>query len=128
MNSNRRVLIFADWDNTFYSAKTFNLKLDWLKLRDYLASYQEGHELIEMVLYIGLPPDRERFQEVRLKITIKIITRSAPPLYSIKAEDFRNHDHNQWKTDCYRSPGISSSQTTDRRSSAATTAASKILC
>jgi uncharacterized LabA/DUF88 family protein len=65
MNSNRRVLIFADWDNTFYSAKTFNRKLDWLKLRDYLASYQEGRELIEMVLYIGLPPDRERFQEVR---------------------------------------------------------------
>jgi uncharacterized LabA/DUF88 family protein len=62
---NRRVLIFADWDNTFYSAKNFNRKLDWLKLCNYLANKQEGRELIEMVLYIGLPPDRERFQEVR---------------------------------------------------------------
>ena len=65
MNSNRRVLIFADSDNTFFSAKNFNRKLDWLKLRDYLANYREGRELIEMVIYIGLPPDRERFQEQR---------------------------------------------------------------
>ena len=50
MNSNHRVLIFADWDNTFYSAKNFNRKLDWIKLRDYLANYREGRQLIEMVL------------------------------------------------------------------------------
>jgi uncharacterized LabA/DUF88 family protein len=65
MNSNRRVLIFADWDNTFFSAKSFNRRLDWLKLSNYLANIREGRELIEMVLYIGLPPDRERFQEQR---------------------------------------------------------------
>ena len=47
---NRRVLIFADWDNTFYSAKNFNRKLDWLKLRNYLANYREGRQLIEMVI------------------------------------------------------------------------------
>jgi uncharacterized LabA/DUF88 family protein len=65
MNGNRRVLIFADWDNTFLAAKSFNRKLDWLQVRDYLANPKEGRELIEMVIYIGLPPDRERFEEQR---------------------------------------------------------------
>ncbi len=65
MNGNRRVLIFADWDNIFLAAKSFNRKLDWLQVRDYLANPKEGRELIEMVIYVGLPPNRERFEEQR---------------------------------------------------------------
>ena len=41
--------------------------LDWLKLRDFLAGPKTGRQLIEMVVYVGLPPamvsladDRER--------------------------------------------------------------------
>ncbi|WP_315788300.1 NYN domain-containing protein [Fischerella sp. JS2] len=65
MKTNCRVLIFADADNTFFSAQSFNRKIDWHKIRDYLADPKEGRELIEMVIYIGLPPARERFEEQR---------------------------------------------------------------
>ena len=65
MAVNRRVLILADSDNTVLSAQSFNRKLDWLKIRDYLADAAEGRELIEMVIYAGLPPARERFEEQR---------------------------------------------------------------
>jgi len=61
----RRVLILADSDNTFLAAQRFNRKAEWEKLRDYLADPQEGRELIEMVIYVGLPPARERFEEQR---------------------------------------------------------------
>jgi hypothetical protein len=37
MGTNRRVLILADSDNTFLAAQSFNRRLDWQKLRDYLA-------------------------------------------------------------------------------------------
>ncbi|MEA5518793.1 NYN domain-containing protein [Limnoraphis robusta] len=65
MKTNRRVLILADSDNTFLSAQSFNRKVDWLQIRDYLADSDEGRELIEMVIYVGLPPARERFIEQR---------------------------------------------------------------
>ncbi|GCA80915.1 LabA-like NYN domain-containing protein [Microcystis aeruginosa] len=61
----RRVLVFADADNTHISAQSFNRKINWQKIRDYLADSQEGRELIEMVIYLGLPPDKERFAEQR---------------------------------------------------------------
>jgi uncharacterized LabA/DUF88 family protein len=61
----RRVLILADADNIFIAAQSFNRKLDWLQLRDYLANPQEGRELIEMVIYVGLPPQRDKFEEQR---------------------------------------------------------------
>ncbi|MGA9377273.1 MAG: NYN domain-containing protein [Phormidium sp.] len=61
----RQVMIFADSDNTFLAAQSFNRKIDWLKIRDYLANPAEGRELIEMVLFVGLPPARERFEEQR---------------------------------------------------------------
>ena len=61
----RKVLILTDGDNTFLAAQSFNRKLDWIQLRDYLANPKEGRELIEMVIYLGLPPDKKRFQEQR---------------------------------------------------------------
>lgn len=65
MITTRRVIILADGDNTFMSAQSFNRKIDWRKLRHYLADPKEGRELIEMVIYVGLPPARERFEEQR---------------------------------------------------------------
>lgn len=61
----RRVMVFADADNTHLSAQSFNRKTNWKKICNYLADPNEGRELIEMVLYVGLPPDRERFTEAR---------------------------------------------------------------
>lgn len=65
MKITRKVMIFADSDNITIAAQSFNRKLDWQKIRDYLANPEEGRELVEMVIYIGLPPARERFEEQR---------------------------------------------------------------
>jgi uncharacterized LabA/DUF88 family protein len=65
MGTSRRVLVLADSDNTVIAASNFNRRLDWQKLRDYLADPAEGRELIEMVIYVGLPPAREQFEEQR---------------------------------------------------------------
>jgi len=65
MATSRKVLILADSDNTFLSAQSFNRKIDWHKIRDYLVDPSEGRELIEMVIYVGLPPARERFEDQR---------------------------------------------------------------
>ncbi|MBW4619392.1 MAG: NYN domain-containing protein [Cyanosarcina radialis HA8281-LM2] len=65
MGTTRRVLVFADSDNTFLAAQSFNRKLDWQKVRDYLADPKEGRELVEMVIYVGLPPAKEKFKEQR---------------------------------------------------------------
>ena len=65
MVNTRRVMIFADGDNAFMAAQSFNRKINWQKMRDYLADPKEGRELIEMVIYLGLPPGKERFEEQR---------------------------------------------------------------
>ena len=62
--SPRRVLIFVDESNITSSAKTANRKLDWLKLRDHLV---KERELIEMVVYAGLPPAMADWQAERDK-------------------------------------------------------------
>lgn len=65
MTGMRRVLVLADSDNTRGAAMGFNRQIDWLKIRNYLANPDEGRELIEMVIYVGLPPAKERFEEQR---------------------------------------------------------------
>jgi uncharacterized LabA/DUF88 family protein len=65
MTALRRVLVLADSDNTRIAAQSFNRKVDWLKMRDYLADSHEGRELIEMVIYVGFPPPKERFEQQR---------------------------------------------------------------
>ena len=60
----RRVLIFVDESNITSSAKTANRKLDWLALRDHLV---RERELIEMVVYAGLPPAMTEWQAERDK-------------------------------------------------------------
>lgn len=58
------MLIFVDESNITSSAKATNRKLDWLQLRDFLAG---PRELIEMVVYAGLPPAMTEWQAERDK-------------------------------------------------------------
>lgn len=60
-----RVLVVVDEANARSSAREFNRKLDWIKLRDYLADKNENRDLIEMVIYVGLPPAMHEWQEQR---------------------------------------------------------------
>jgi uncharacterized LabA/DUF88 family protein len=60
----RRVLIFVDESNVTSSSKTLNRKLDWAKLREFLV---KERELIEMVVYAGLPPAMAEWQMERDK-------------------------------------------------------------
>ena len=59
-----RVLVFVDESNVTSSAKAANRKLDWLKLRDFLLGERE---LVEMVVYAGLPPAMPEWQAERDK-------------------------------------------------------------
>jgi uncharacterized LabA/DUF88 family protein len=47
--------------------RTAGRGLDWLKLRDFLAGPNTGRDLIEMVVYAGLPPAIPTWQEERDK-------------------------------------------------------------
>src|SRR3989440_4903603 len=62
-----RVLVLVDESNVSSSARTAGRGLDWLKLRDFLAGPNTGRELIEMVVYAGLPPAMASWQEERDK-------------------------------------------------------------
>jgi len=62
--NSRRVLVFVDESNITSTAKSTNRKLDWLKLRDFLV---KDRELIEMVVYAGLPPAMPEWQAERDK-------------------------------------------------------------
>ncbi len=61
----RRVLVLADEANVMAGFKMFGKRLDWLKIRDYVANPGEGRELVEFVLYAGLPPAMPGYQEQR---------------------------------------------------------------
>jgi uncharacterized LabA/DUF88 family protein len=62
-----RVLVLVDESNVGSSVRTAGRGLDWLKLREFLASQNTGRELIEMVVYAGLPPAIPAWQEERDK-------------------------------------------------------------
>ena len=51
-----RVLVVVDESNLGGSVRSAGRDLDWLKLRDFLAGPKTGRQLIEMVVYVGLPP------------------------------------------------------------------------
>ena len=63
----QRVLVLVDESNVGSSVRTAGRGLDWLKLRDFLAGEETGRELIEMVVYAGLPPAIATWQEEREK-------------------------------------------------------------
>ncbi len=60
----RRVLILVDESNVTNSAKAANRKLDWIKLREFLGAKRE---IIEMVVYAGLPPAMPEWRQEREK-------------------------------------------------------------
>ena len=62
-----RVLVLVDESNVGSSVRTAGRGLDWLELRDFLAGPNTGRELIEMVVYAGLPPAIPLWQEERDK-------------------------------------------------------------
>ena len=66
-SSRARVLVLVDESNVGSSVRTAGRGLDWLKLRDFLAGPNTGRELIEMVVYAGLPPAMPIWQEERDK-------------------------------------------------------------
>ena len=63
----QRLLVLVDESNIGSSVRTAGRGLDWLKLRDFLAGPGTGRELIEMVVYAGLPPAMPVWQEERDK-------------------------------------------------------------
>jgi uncharacterized LabA/DUF88 family protein len=62
-----RVLIFVDESNVVSAARTCNRSLDWLKLRDFLTRAEAGRQLVEMVVYAGVPPAMTEWQAEREK-------------------------------------------------------------
>jgi uncharacterized LabA/DUF88 family protein len=62
-----RLLVLVDESNVGSSVRTAGRGLDWLKLRDFLAGPNTGRELVEMVVYAGLPPAIPVWQEERDK-------------------------------------------------------------
>ena len=62
-----KLLVLVDESNVGSSVRTAGRGLDWLKLRDFLAGQNTGRELIEMVVYAGLPPPIPIWQEERDK-------------------------------------------------------------
>src|SRR5215831_18932227 len=60
-----RLLVLVDESNIGSSVRTAGRGLDWLKLRDFLAGPTTGRDLIEMVVYAGLPPAMPIWQEER---------------------------------------------------------------
>jgi uncharacterized LabA/DUF88 family protein len=62
-----RLLVLVDESNVGSSVRTAGRGLDWLRLRQFLAGEESGRELIEMVVYAGLPPPIPLWQEERDK-------------------------------------------------------------
>jgi uncharacterized LabA/DUF88 family protein len=67
VHARSRVLVLVDEWNVGSSVRTVGRGLDWLKLRDFLASPNTERDLIEMVVYAGLPPAIPTWQEERDK-------------------------------------------------------------
>lgn len=63
----RRVLVLVDESNVLSSVRTVARNLDWIKLRDFLVRPEASRVLIEMVVYIGLPPAMPEWQTERDK-------------------------------------------------------------
>src|ERR1700747_2418439 len=62
-----KVVVLVDESNVSSSVRTAGRGLDWLKLRDFLAGPDTGRDLIEMVVYAGLPPAILTWQDEREK-------------------------------------------------------------
>ena len=67
MQSKTRVLVFVDEANvTRAASKNFKRNFDWLKFRQYLEKeVGPDRQLVEMVIYVGLPPATPEWVEKR---------------------------------------------------------------
>jgi len=63
----RSVLVLVDESNVVSSVRAISRKLEWEKLRDALVRADEGRRLLEMVVYVGLPPAMPEWQAERDK-------------------------------------------------------------
>jgi uncharacterized LabA/DUF88 family protein len=63
----RRALVLVDESNVVSSAWLAGRSLDWAKLREHFTGLESGRELIEMVVYVGLPPAMPVWQVEREK-------------------------------------------------------------
>lgn len=61
------VLVLVDESNVGSSVRIAGRGLDWLRLRQFLAGEDSGRDLIEMVVYAGLPPAIPLWQDERDK-------------------------------------------------------------
>jgi uncharacterized LabA/DUF88 family protein len=61
------VLVLVDEANMTIAARRFQRRVDWLALRKFLADPDEGRRLIEMVMYVGLPPNHPNYRDKREK-------------------------------------------------------------
>src|SRR3982751_3685737 len=62
-----RALVLVDESNVGSSVRTAGRGLDWLRLREFLVGANSERELIEMVVYAGLPPAIALWQDERDK-------------------------------------------------------------
>src|SRR5689334_17124082 len=62
-----RLLVLVDESNVGNSVRTVGRGLDWLRLREFIAGSDSGRELIEIVVYAGIPPAIPLWQEERDK-------------------------------------------------------------
>jgi uncharacterized LabA/DUF88 family protein len=62
-----RLLVLVDESNVGSSVRTAGRGLDWLRLREFLSGAETGRDLIEMVVYAGLPPAIALWQDERDK-------------------------------------------------------------
>lgn len=67
MKNKTRILVFVDEANvTRAASKNFKRNFDWLRFRDYLENgVGQDRELVEMVIYVGLPPATPEWMEKR---------------------------------------------------------------
>ncbi|MDP2359541.1 MAG: NYN domain-containing protein [bacterium] len=63
----QRVLVLVDEANLTCTVRGFDRWVDWKRLRDYLACAEEGRQLLEMAVYVGMPPTHPDFNEVEDK-------------------------------------------------------------
>ena len=59
--------MLVDESNVGSSVRTAGRGLDWLRLREFLSGAETGRDLIEMVVYAGLPPAIPLWQDERDK-------------------------------------------------------------
>jgi uncharacterized LabA/DUF88 family protein len=62
-----KLIVFVDEANiTKAATKLYNKNFDWLKFRSFFQQYGDvPHDLVEMVIYVGLPPALPDWQEKR---------------------------------------------------------------